>query len=273
MYNNTCKTVGVLSTDFSHPQTAALLQEVNRQLNARGCAALLVDAAADDRARQLAPLLSAAIHLSGRFSAAFYAAAGQIPLIALDELNLDGFAAGAEMGQLLLAQGHQRFGYLQQATCADPARIDGFSSALAAAGKTVDQHLTAAGSGDDRDSGYQAMMHYLKRARAAERIQALFCDNDLLAFGALQAVRDFGQGAHVAVTGFGDSDEASASTWHLTTWAQPRALLVTEALNRLLLNRTEEDGAWRRGELRVRHSHQGKAVLGEMGQCGCAIRH
>lgn len=167
MYNNTCKTVGVLSTDFSHPQTAALLQEVNRQLNARGCAALLVDAAADDRARQLAPLLSAAIHLSGRFSAAFCAAAGQIPLIALDELNLDGFAAGAEMGQLLLAQGHQRFGYLQQATCADPARIDGFSSALAAAGKTVDQHLTAAGSGDDRDSGYQAMMHYLKRARAA----------------------------------------------------------------------------------------------------------
>lgn len=271
MYNNTCKTVGVLSDDFSHPQTAALLQDVNRQLNARGCAALLVDAAADDRARQLAPLLSAAIHLSGRFSAAFRAAAGQIPLIALDELDTDGFAAGAEMGRLLLAQGHQRFGYLQQAACADPSRIDGFSSVLAAADNPLHQRLSAAGDG--RDSGYQAMMAYLKRARASERIQALFCDNDLLAFGALQAVRDFGQGAHVAVVGFGDSDEASASTWHLTTWAQPRALMITEALNRLLLNRAEEDGAWRRGELRVRHSHHGKAVLGEMGQCGCAVRH
>lgn len=269
MYNNTCKTIGVLSHDFSHPQTAALLQEVNRQLNARGCAALLVD----DRARQLAPLLSAALHLSGRFSDAFRAAAGQIPLLALDALNLDGFAAGAEMGRLLLAQGHQRFGYLQQSRCADPARIDGFCSVLAAANKRLDQSLIAADAGEERDCGYQTMLAYLKRARASERIQALFCDSDRLAFGALQAVRDFGQGAHVAVVGFGDCDEAGASTWHLTTWAQPRALRVTEALNRLLLNRAEEDGAWRRGELQVRHSHQGKAALGEMGQCGCAIRH
>lgn len=272
MYNNTCKTVGVLSEDFSHPYTAALLNEVNHQLNARGCVALLVDAAAEDRARQLVPLLSAAIHLSGRFSPAFRTAARHIPLIALEELNLNGFAAGTETGQLLLAQGHQRFGYLQQAAGSDPARIDGFSSALAAADKSLNQKLLA-GKGADRESGYQAMMGYLKRARAAERIQALFCDNDLLAFGALQAVRDFGQGAHVAVVGFGDSEEAGASTWHLTSWAQPRALQLAEALNRLLLNRKEEEGAWRHGELRVRHSHYGRAVPGEMGQCGCAIRH
>lgn len=271
MYNNTCKTIGVLSHDFSHPQTAALLQEVNRQLNARGCAALLVDAA-DQRARQLAPLLSGALHLSGQFSDAFRAAAGPIPLLALDELNLDGYAAGAEMSQLLLAQGHQRFGYLQPARCADPARIDGFCSVLAAADKRLDQSLIA-DEGDERISGYQAMLAYLKRARASERIQALFCDSDPLAFGALQAVRDFGQGAHVAVVGFGDCLEAGASTWHLTSWAQPQALRVTEALNRLLLNRMAEDGAWRRGELRVRHSHQGRAALGEMGQCGCAVRH
>jgi len=272
MYNNTCKTIGVLGHDFSHPQTAALLQQVNRQLNARGCAALLVDAA-DERARSLAPLLSAALHLSGRFSAAFRNAAGQIPLLALDELNLDGFAAGAETGQLLLAQGHRRFGYLQLASCADPTRQDGFCSVLAAADKRLDHTLIASDTGDERDSGYRAMLAYLKRARASERIQALFCDSDRLAFGALQAVRDFGQGAHVAVVGFGDCDEAGASTWHLTTWAQPQALRVTEALNRLLLNRAQEEGAWRCGELRVRHSHQGKATLGEMGQCGCAVRH
>ncbi|MCG7368608.1 substrate-binding domain-containing protein [Pantoea tagorei] len=273
MYNNTCKTIGVLSHDFSHPQTAMLLQEVNRQLNARGCAALLIDAAAEERARQLAPLLSAALHLSGRFSDAFRAAAGPIPLVALDTLNQDGFTAGEEMGRLLLAQGHQRFGYLQLASCADPARLDGFGSVLAAADKPLGHSLIACDTGDERDSGYQAMLAYLKRARASERIQALFCDSDRLAFGALQAVRDFGQGAHVAVVGFGDCHEAGTSTWHLTSWAQPHALRITEALNRLLLNRAQEDGAWRRGELRVRHSHQGKAALGEMGQCGCAIRH
>lgn len=272
MYNNTCKTVGVLSDDFSHPHTAALLNEVNRQLNQRGCAALLVNTSAETRAKQLAPLLSAALHLSGPLSAACRAAVGQKPLVTLAALQLDGFRAGAEVAQLLLAEGHRRFGYLQQAACADSARIDGFSSALAAADKHLDQTLIA-GSRRDRESGYQATMAYLKRARASERIQALFCDSDLLAFGALQAVRDFGQGAHLAVVGFGDSEEAAASTWHLTSWAQPVALQITEALNRLLLNRTERDGAWRHGALQLRHSHHGKAVLGEMGQCGCAIRH
>ncbi|MEZ3498952.1 substrate-binding domain-containing protein [Pantoea sp. KPR_PJ] len=272
MYNHTCKIVGVLSDDFSHPDTAARLSEVNRQLSARGCAALLVDTAAEDRARSLLPLLSAALHLSGSFTPAFRTAATSIPLIALAELQSDGFAAGAEVGQLLLAQGHQRIGYLHQAVGSDPARVDGLSSALATAERVLHQQLVA-GKGQDRESGYQAMLGYLKRARASERIQALFCDNDLLAFGALQAVRDFGQGAHVAVVGFGDSDEAAASTWHLTSWAQPRALQIAEALNRLLLNRKDERGAWQQGELRVRHSHHGKAVPGEMAQCGCAIRH
>ena len=102
---------------------------------------------------QLAPLLSGALHLSGPFSDAFRAAAGPIPLFALDELNLDGFVAGAEMGRLLLAQGHQRFGYLQQSCCADPARIDGFCSVLAAADKRLDQSLIAADVGDEHDSG------------------------------------------------------------------------------------------------------------------------
>jgi len=272
MVNNTCQLVGVLCDNVSHPQTATLLQEVNRQLIARGCTALLIDAAAEDHARRLAPLLRAAIQLSGPIRPALRAAVGRIPLLALDELAFDEVAAGAAMGELLLAQGHQRIGALQQAEGSAAARLDGLNSALAAAGKTLSQPLIAANR-HERESGYQTVMAYLKRARAAERIQALVCDSDLLAFGALQAVRDFGQGAHLAVVAVGDSEEAAASTWHLTSWAQPQSLRIAEALNRLLLNRADEDGAWRGGELRLRHSHHGKAVPGEMGLCGCAIRH
>ena len=264
--------IGVLSDDVSQPSNAARLQEVHRQLGARGCAALLIDSRAEASFRRLTPLLHGALQLSGDFSPAFIAAAGQLPRVALDSLCQDGFRAGAEMARLLLAQGHQRFGYLAAWPSGDAARLDGFSSTLAAAGSELSQQLTAA-QGPQRDSGYQAVMAYLKRARSAERLQALFCDSDLLAFGALQAVRDFGQGAHVAVVGFGDSAEAGASTWHLTSWAPPHALQVTEALNRLLLNRADEDGAWRHGTLRVRHSHFGKAVPGDMGECGCANRH
>ncbi|MCZ4061472.1 hypothetical protein O3W44_23515 [Pantoea sp. LMR881] len=89
----------------------------------------------------------------------------------------------------------------------------------------------------------------------------------------MQAIRDFGQGTHIAVVGFGDIDEARTSTWHLTSWSQHNDLLVTEALNRLLDNRYDENGLWRRGELQIRHSHLGKEVPGEMAQCGCASRH
>ncbi|WP_313377410.1 substrate-binding domain-containing protein, partial [Pantoea sp. CTOTU50773] len=184
----------------------------------------------------------------------------------------DGFDAGAEMGLLLLSQGHQRFCFMHSQQQADPARqMAGLVSSLEAEHKTLNIQLVA--GANDRELAYQTMMAYLKKTRAAERINALFCESDVLAFGALQAVRDFGQGAHVAVVGFDDVDEARASTSHPTSWAQRRDLLVNEALNRLLENRADTGNAWQQGELQVRHSHHGKYVPGEMSQCGCAIRH
>ncbi len=279
--------IGVVSHAFSNPYSVTLLNEVTRQLNKRGCVTLLLNVDSRDswpallqmaQQQQVGGLLFLDADSDAQISAAV-AALPQVPVIALggasvQSVSADEYAAGVAMGQLLLAQGHERFGYLQaNETATSLARREGYLAALQQADKTLTCELTA--GADDRERAYQATMAYLKSARSAERINTLFCENDLLAFGALQAVRDFGQGAHVAVTGFNDVDESRSSAWHLTSWAPRVDLLVAEALNRLLDNRADENGAWRQGELQVRHSHLGKHVHNhsDMVKCGCAIRH
>lgn len=280
--------IGIVSDEFHNPNTIKLLNEVTRQLNQRGLNALLLNV--NSREQYQTALRNAAQHsvnqlifLTSLFDDELSLAAEILPQLATVHLGhsadsdanvviADGYDAGEEMGLLLLSQGHQRFGFMHAQENAAPARqMLGFAASLQAEQKMLNLQLVA--GGNDRELAYQAMMTYLKKTRAAERINALFCDSDVLAFGALQAVRDFGQGAHVAVVGFDDVDEARASTWHLTSWAQRRDLLVAEALNRLLENRVDHSDAWQQGELQVRHSHHGKYVPGEMSQCGCAIRH
>lgn len=280
--------VGIVSDEFINPNSVKLLNEVTRQLNERGFITVLLNVTSRESYQQtlrnLAPLnIGGLVFLTSLFADELSVAADILPQVATVHLchsassdaNVviaDGYDAGAEMGLLLLSQGHQRFGFMHSQQNATPARqMLGFAASLQAEQKALQVQLSA--GNNDREMAYQAMMAYLKKTRAAERINALFCESDVLAFGALQAVRDFAQGAHVAVVGFDDVDEARASTWHLTSWAQRRDLLVAEALNRLLDNRSDDSNAWQQGELQVRHSHHGKHVPGEMSQCGCAIRH
>lgn len=280
--------VGIISDELINPNSIKLLNEVTRQLNERGFITLLLNVTSRENyqttLRNLVQLnISGLVFLTSLFDDELSMATDILPQVATvhlspsvsanaNEVLADGFNAGAEMGLLLLAQGHQRFGFMQSQQNTAPVRqMAGFVASLQLEQKALNLQLYAGGNA--RERAYEAMMAYLKKTRAAERINALFCESDVLAFGAFQAVRDFGQGAHVAVVGFDDVDEARASTWHLTSWAQRRDLLVAEALNRLLENRVDTSGSWQQGELQVRHSHQGKPVPGEMSQCGCAIRH
>lgn len=280
--------IGVVCDQFTHPASVKLLNELTRQLGERGFIPLLLNVDSPDNYSSL--LVSAGrlqidglVFLATICSEELNLAAAQLPSVPAIYLchsdnadaqivSADDCYAGAEIGRLLVGQGFQRFGYMKgRDDFSHQRRMEGYAASLASANKMLDQ-LLVAGS-NDRDLAYQAMMRYLKQARASERINALFCENDLLAFGAMQAVRDFGQGAHIAIVGFDNVDEARSSTWHLTSWAQRQDLQITEALNRLLDNRPDRSGAWQQGELQIRHSHLGKAVQGEMSKCGCASRH
>lgn len=279
--------IGVVSNGLNDPYTVKMLSEVSRQLTVRGCIAQLLNVDAHDNPKALIEValrsgLTGLLYLTACTSeraAMVTNALSALPAIHLshgsvaNRVVINDYAAGIKVGELLLAQGYQRFGYMtaQHASQTPLLRMKGFITALEAADKTLDKVLIAGET--DREPAYQAMTAYLRQARSSDRINALFCENDLLAFGAMQAIRDFGQGVHIGVTGFNDVDEARLSTWHLTTWTQRCDLLVTEALNRLLDNRADESGTWRQGELQIRHSHLAKQSHGEMSECGCASRH
>ncbi|MDL4914583.1 MAG: substrate-binding domain-containing protein [Enterobacterales bacterium endosymbiont of Blomia tropicalis] len=297
MMNNTIKemqlrsakthVIGVVCEGLTHPHTSKMLDELTRQLNARGYLTLLLNINSQDhypmmlrKAGQLP--VDGLVFLSNQVdepSISTAVANYPFPFIHLcpattaPGLSADDYAAGAALGRLLLSQGYQRFGYMQSqdASSTLQQRMKGYIASLDAADKSLNQRLIA--DGHSRERAYQSMLAYLKKSRAAERIEALFCENDLLAFGAIQAIRDFGQATHIGVVGFGDVDEARSSTWHLTSWAQRCDLLVSEALNRLLDNRVAEEGAWRQGELQIRHAHRRKETPGEMATCGCTGRH
>ncbi|MCU5775287.1 substrate-binding domain-containing protein [Erwiniaceae bacterium BAC15a-03b] len=282
--------IGVVSNTFSNPYSVKMLNELTCQLNARGYITLLLNIGTRDSLRQLLQMarplqIDGLVFLAPLSSDELITTAvglPDVPAICLgnshhngdmDVVSADDYAAGVEIGQLLLSQGHQRFGFMQQQddSPAHLQRLEGYISSLDAAHKTLDKVLVA--GSNHREQAYQAMTAYLKQARASERIDALFCENDLLAFGAMQAIRDFGQAVHIGVVGYDDVDEARSSTWHLTSWAPRGDLQIAEALNRLLDNRSDNHGGWRQGELQVRHSHLGKEVPGEMAKCGCASRH
>lgn len=282
--------IGVVTDEFSNPHTLKMLQETTRQLNERGYMALLlnVDSGEDYQSvMQMAGQMQVdgLLFLATIFSDELITTAEtlhHIPSIHVcrstnnadvEAISVDGFAAGTEIARLLLGQGYQRFGYLKglgNATT-ELMRLEGYVACLEEAGQSLHKVLEAGHY--DRDLAYQVTLEYLKKTRGADRIDALFCENDVLAFGAMQAIRDFGQGTHIGVVGFDDVAEAHFPAWHLTTWAQRSDLQIAEALNRLLENRADDSGAWRRGELKLRHSHLGKGVLPDIAQCGCASRH
>lgn len=101
-------------------------------------------------------------------------------------------------------------------------RVRGFMLALQEAGVVDVADRIWAGDFEQR-SGYDAVTRRLATGKPVPR--ALFCANDLMALGAIAALRDAGLRVpeDVAVVGFDDLPEAEASVPPLTTVRQPVA--------------------------------------------------
>ena len=113
-------------------------------------------------------------------------------------------------------------------------RSQGYADALSAAGRAVRDELVENGDFGE-DSGARAMRALLEREPG---VDGVFVANDLMAIGALAALRSAGRRVpgDVAVVGFDDIAAASASTPPLTTVRQPLELM-TKAMAELLLGR------------------------------------
>lgn len=141
--------------------------------------------------------------------------AGQFPL---DSLYVDNAAAARTAVVYLLAGGHTRIGVIAGRTGPRQARVQGYQQALRDHGIVVDERLMYNGDFTDQ-GGYQGMQQLLS---LSPRPSAIFATNDLIAIGALRAIRE--AGLHVphdiAVVGFDDIPAAQFVSPALTTVAQ-----------------------------------------------------
>lgn len=154
--------------------------------------------------------------------------------------------SAAALGKALLEMGHRRFAVLAgpRALTTVSDRIAGFRSALADAGVQLSEEdiVEAAFT---RDGGYSAMTSLLARGL---RATCVFAVTDVMAIGALSALRDKGLSvpSDVSVAGFDDIPIVRDLTPALTTVALP-----LERLGELAMELTLRDSGRRRRIVRV----------------------
>jgi LacI family transcriptional regulator len=156
------------------------------------------------------------------------------PGAALDTLAIDSMAAAMTAVTYLIERGHRRIGMVagEEDTPPRELRVRGYREALSARGLLFDSMLVR-GAEFNEAGGHQAAQELL---RLPERPTAIFAANDLMAFGAMAAVREAGLRIpdNVAVVGFDDIPAARLVEPPLTTIAQYPERLGARAAELLL---------------------------------------
>lgn len=138
--------------------------------------------------------------------------------LAIAHVAIDEVEAARKMTRHLVRAGHRRIGLITgpQDTPGGRLRLAGFRDEL---GERFDPDLVEQGS-YERASGDAAMTRLLERA---PDIDAVFAASDVMAVGAIDALRRAGRRVpeDVAVAGFDDSGLAETATPPLTTVRQP----------------------------------------------------
>ena len=155
----------------------------------------------------------------------------------LDQIMIDDYQGGCLAGQYLLRLGHRHIGYINLAKLAAPptyevSRMVGFRDALAEGGIVLTEEHITTGNGRFED-GYKAMQELLQRL---PDLTAVFVFNDLMALGAINAVRAQGRKVpdDISVIGFDNIFYASTFEPALTTIAQPITAIGQECIKQLL---------------------------------------
>lgn len=166
--------------------------------------------------------------------------ARSVPGSDADAVVVDNEHGGYLAARHLIELGHRRIAHLGGPSRLQVSRdrLRGYRRAIEEAGLRFDPSLVAAGAFRIEAGG--SMMTSLLRRRPT----AVFAANDLIAIGALSALRDAGRSvpADVAVVGFDDIPYAALAAPPLTTVAQPARLMGALASERLLARLRGEGG-------------------------------
>jgi LacI family transcriptional regulator len=194
---------------------------------------------------------------------AYERSGGRVVLISRNEYDLrtvlvDNRGGAEALAKELAGVGYRRFAIITGGeglrTAAD--RVEGFRVGLAASGGTLadDDVIRDAFT---RDGGYSGMRTLLERGLGD--IELVFAANDVMAVGALSAIRDGGlvPGADVAVAGFDDIPTVRDVTPALTTVRMPLEEIGRRALRLALGDADATDEGPVRTEVVLRESTPG----------------
>ena len=153
-----------------------------------------------------------------------------------DHVGLDNVAAARDATAHLIALGRRRIAAIgdqsQSRGETGQLRSAGYREALRAGGLRYQPSLVVPASAFHRGSGAEAMAQLLDQATVPD---AVFCYNDLLAIGAMQAVlrRGLRIPDDIAIVGFDDIEEARYAFPALTTIAPDKGALAHCAVAQL----------------------------------------
>ncbi|WP_240506130.1 LacI family DNA-binding transcriptional regulator [Thermoactinospora rubra] len=232
---------------FEDPNYAVLIRTAVQRLALRDIS-LVIMMAADDGDRQRVLRYVRGGHADGVFLVSAHAGdpladalGGRVPVVAQGEVlgkrDVIPYAAaderlgGRQMTEYLVSRGRRKIAMITgpMDTPGGIQRLEGFTDVL---GRRAAKKLIAHGDWS-RASGERAMAELLARA---PDLDAVFVASDLMAAGALAALREAGRRVpdDVAVGGFDDSSIAVSTHPPLTTIRQPLARIAEETVRLLL---------------------------------------
>ena len=246
LLNHRSYLVALVIGGMYNPFYARVLEEFTIQLHATGHQILLVHADSGHSLDSVIPrlasyrvdaIVSALAVLSAESAAAL--AKFRIPVVSFNtpvnnewvtSISTDNVDAGARIADLFIARGARSFAYIAgpDGSPASDDRLEGFRGRLLARGHGVPR-IAAAGD-FDYESGREGLHSLLRDGTAPD---AIFCANDLLAIGAIDAIRSRGTlriPIDVLVAGFDDIAMAGWSAYDLTTFVQDARKMVSETV-------------------------------------------
>lgn len=235
-------TLGLIVTDIENPYFPQLVRAVEDAANAEGYAILLCNADEDPEReasyldflvdRRVDGMIVAASTIGTQQQA--WLASPPLPVVLvntnapnvdLPSVASDNRGGGRAAARHLLDLGHRRFGYLMPPprNLDAPERLAGVRDELAAAGLDPDGPSLAIGSGAPGVSGGETAM--LQLLAGTPPPTAVIAYNDLMAIGAMRAIRRAGLRVPVDVSlvGFDDVAFAAYAEPSLTTLRQETA--------------------------------------------------
>lgn len=266
--------VAILVDDFANPYKLPFLELLTKKLQNEGMLAILIninesfdhpEALIDADQRQI----DAAILMGTDFRdemlidrdrnipmPRLLVLARESTIASIPSVSCDGPASIEEIGGYLVRKGYRRPGFMSGPRTLSTAlgRRRPFVAFWQRHGMADLPELPAGTY--DRLAGAAAMRSYLSRTPPAGRVDVLMCENDILAFGAMDVARsEFGLRipSDLAIVGYDDDEFAAAPAYDLTTYRQPIEAMVAAMVD-MIVGRRPLESLQLRGQLVERGS-------------------